>query len=356
MSSRSQNSLDSMVRAHQARATDEQTLHYAPRDFVLIGMPYRRPKDSAVFERRNGNFRFRIVSPPDIGLPYGQDRLLPFWLASAYHVQGCPESRTIVFRAAADILRCYGIEPHGSQHQRLRERLERVFAATFFADDRTPGAGLSPDIRHRVREPNMTPAASFKRIQRYQLIDQMSLWIQQSTQVNQYTLWQNTITLSEQFARDVRECAVPVDLETIRALRTRPLALDLYVWQSWRSWRLASMKREVVRIPLRGESGLLVQLGIQVKRERKGIEEIRNAQSIIKATWTECRNTIENDLFLLRPCRAVREGRTMIMPGVNNPPRHAADGVPTSRRIGAGELVMLRKDERSGQTDEDRPS
>lgn len=341
---RKANMLEALADAHDARVDDRQTLHYAPRDFVLIGMPYRRPPNPGMFERRNGNFHFCIVSRPDIGVPFGQDRLLPFWLASAYFAQGCPESRTIVFRAAGDILRCYGIEPHGNQHQRLRERIERIFAATFMVEDKTPGAGLSSDVRRRARASGSI-ATGFIRAHRYQLIDSLSLWVNRETQANQFTLWQNTITLSEQFAQDVKDCAIPVDLETIRALRTRPLALDLYVWQSWRSWRMKEMNRASLSIPLRGDGGVLAQLGLQVQRTRKAIGEVRDAQRIIRATWTECKNTIEKDTLVIRPCSAIRRKRALIMPGVNNPPKYAGERMLATRNEGGELLALQRRDE-----------
>jgi hypothetical protein len=323
-----------MSAAVSARSDDEQILHFAPRDFVLIGMPYRRPP-GGVYERRNGNFRFRIVADPDFGVPHGQDRLIPFWIASAYRAQGCPESRTVVFRSIGDILNCYGIERHGIQYRRLRQRIERVYGATYFAYDETPASGLSTELRRQFRRQGSTPetAKGFLRTESYRLIERLQLWFHGGSRPNQYTLWQNQITLTEAFARDIRDNAIPVDIETIRALRTRSVALDLYVWQAWRSWRVHVERRRPVYVPIRGPVGLLAQLGTETERERDAYRQLFRAQQMIEAVWADCPNEIDGDRFIVRAGLAMRPNRKLILPGVSNPPSDAGTLDPAGAQV-----------------------
>lgn len=318
---RQENRVDRMTTAVEARATEEQILHYAPRDFVLCGLPYKRVRES-VYERRNGNFTFKVVADPTHGVPFGQDRLIVFWLASAYRAQGCPDDRWVRFRCAADILRTYDIDPtrQGLQYVRLRERIERVFGATYYAYDRTPGSALTAELRRNLREP-IRPGEEdqFLRADKYSLIQSVRVWFHRNTQPNQYTLWDNAIRLSEEFARDLKESSVPVDLQSVTALRDRPAALDLYVWQAWRSWRMAKGRtRSDIRIPLRGANGLLAQIGSGAKHERRAIDTLRAAQSMIRGTWPSCPNEVNSDMFILRPGLAV-QGAQFFMPGVTNP-------------------------------------
>lgn len=327
--------VESMVSAESARLDHEQGLHYAPRDFVLTGLPYKRlPKEQSKYERQNGRFHFKVVGDPDYGIPYGQDRLIPFWLASAYQAQGCPANRTIVFRCAADILRCYGIDPDGRTYTRLREGIERVFGATYFVRDRTPGSALSPPLRPRFQ------GDGFFRSESYRLIQSVQLWFDRRQRTNQHTLWQNSITLSTEFARDVAASAIPVDIESVRALKTKPAVLDLYVWQAWRSWRLSMTKTQSVKIPIRGESGLLSQLGTAAKSERKGMQLLRTAQRDVQSIWRQCPNTIDGDVFVVRPGKAMHGGNLQL-PGVNNPPRGAGQLRITTDADAAGQALVL---------------
>jgi len=338
-STRKRKKVESLARAAEARSDEEQVLHYAPRDFVLCGLPYKRPSNPVVHERRNGSFVFRVEGVR-FGVPFGQDRLIMFWLASAYRALGCPDDRIIRFRCAADIMRCYGIDPAGVQYVRLRERIERVFGATYFAFDESPGAGLSRELRAKYRAED---GDGFFRADSYRLIQGLRIWFQRRQRPNQYTLWDNTVTLTDQFARDIKDSGVPVDLQTVTALRDRPAALDLYVWQAWRSWRLAHGRRTGdVRIPLRGERGLLAQLGSQDKKERQVIAMVRAAQHLIRGAWPGCPNEMAGDTFIVRPGRAIKDAR-FLMPGVAKNPPTVRPMLDENREPGSG-LLQLHRD------------
>ena len=46
--------------------------------------------------------------------------------------------------------------------------------------------------------------------------------------------WRAQIVLSQDFLAEITRCAIPVDLRAIRQLRRSPLAIDLYVWLTYR--------------------------------------------------------------------------------------------------------------------------
>ena len=83
-----------------------QELGFCGREFVLCGLPYRKPQ-ALKYERRNGSFVLKITGDPDFGVPYGQDRLLPIWLATAFYQMGCPSDNRIRFRWASDLVRAF---------------------------------------------------------------------------------------------------------------------------------------------------------------------------------------------------------------------------------------------------------
>jgi len=51
--------------------------------FVLCGLPIQKPpKEDTVYERGNRNFVLQITGHPDYGLPFGQDSIVPIYLAT----------------------------------------------------------------------------------------------------------------------------------------------------------------------------------------------------------------------------------------------------------------------------------
>jgi hypothetical protein len=84
------------------RQEGSQVLAFSSRPFVLCGLPVRQPtKGQLFFERRNGSFVLQITGHPEFGLPYGQDRLVPIYLATLAVRQ---KSQTVRFRSGAEML------------------------------------------------------------------------------------------------------------------------------------------------------------------------------------------------------------------------------------------------------------
>ena len=107
-----------------------QTLAFSSRLFVLCGLPVRRlPADQLLYERRNGRFVLQITGHPEFGVPFGQDRLVPIFLATLAVQQ---KSQTVRFRTAAEMLESFGMHTGGKEYRRLVAAFERVFGATIF--------------------------------------------------------------------------------------------------------------------------------------------------------------------------------------------------------------------------------
>ena len=126
-----------LVRQNPDQAT--QTLCFSSRPFVLCGLPVRRlPKDQLLYERRNGKFVLQVTGHPEFGVPFGQDRLVPIFLATLAVQQ---KSQTIRFRTAAEMLETFGMQTGGKEYRRLVGAFERVFGATiFFGTDSLRGS------------------------------------------------------------------------------------------------------------------------------------------------------------------------------------------------------------------------
>jgi hypothetical protein len=88
-----------------------QNLCFSSRPFVLCGLPVRRlPADQLLYERRNGKFVLQVTGHPDYGVPFGQDRIVPIFLATLAVQQ---KSQTIQFKSAAEMLETFGMSKGG---------------------------------------------------------------------------------------------------------------------------------------------------------------------------------------------------------------------------------------------------
>ena len=70
-----------------------------------------------------------MTGHPKFGVPFGQDRPVPIFLAALAVQQ---KSQTIRYRTAAEMLCTFGMQTGGKEYRRLVDAFERVFGATIF--------------------------------------------------------------------------------------------------------------------------------------------------------------------------------------------------------------------------------
>jgi hypothetical protein len=117
-------------------------------------LPIKKPLSGVLLhERRNGHFLLQVTGHPSYGLPWGQDRLVPLFLATLAVRQ---KSQVITFRSAAEMLDTFGMQQGGSQYRRLVSAFQRVFGATIFFGTDTQRERAS--VFHQARFNFMTEA------------------------------------------------------------------------------------------------------------------------------------------------------------------------------------------------------
>jgi hypothetical protein len=292
LSRRRRKEVERILVSREAREARRQELGVGLRPLVMCGLPLR-PKKELVHQRRCGVYTVEIVGHPHYGLPYGQDRLIPIWISTAFRHLGCPADNTIRFLYARDILRAFDLPVDGLHYQRLKEGLKRVSLAQFTLRQQVVG--------RRGRRGEW--------MEHLPLLRESFLWYEERAPELDPSLVDladppQFLTLDAQWANEIRKHPIPVDLETVRALKTHPGALDLYQWQAWRCHGL----EKTIRIPFEGETGLFAQLGclegqplIAVRRR------IREWQQLVKKVWPSCPNTFSRDgnALVLRPAKAL---------------------------------------------------
>jgi hypothetical protein len=274
VSNRRMRKLEAIRMVRENREFERQNLGFSARPFVLCGLPVKRPAAGCqLHQRRNGQFVLQVTGHPSYGLPWGQDRLVPIFLATTAIRQQTPR---ITFDSAAAMLDTFGLQQGGSQYRRLVASLQRIFGATiFFGTDtqRTPAA-----VVHHTRFNFMTEAR---------------IWYSRDSE---QTLLpgdcQNVVVLSDEFYREISSHPIPTDLQAAKALSASPAALDLFTWLSYRCF----LARGRERVPLFGEFGLVSQLGsTDYARPRKFREKLVGWLKLIRAMWPECPAEIDPD-------------------------------------------------------------
>jgi replication initiator protein len=221
-----------LVRIKREQA--DQALCFCSRPFVLCGLPVRRlPPAQLVYQRRNGQFILQITGHPDYGVPFGQDRIVPIFLATLAVQQKSPVIR---FRSAGEMLALFGLHRGGTEYRRLIGAFERIFGSTIFFGTDTARA-----------------AARIVQRSRFNFLREAQTWYNRKTEQPVLSEeFENVIVLSDEFYREISDHPIPTDLEAIRVLSGSPAVLDFFMWLSYRCFAA----RAEENIPLFGGLGL----------------------------------------------------------------------------------------------------
>ncbi len=292
--------MESICLIREQRASGRQELAFNARPFVLCGLPLRRPPSSqVVHRRRNGKFFLYVVAHPDFGLPFGQDRLIPIWVATLALRQ---KSRELHFESAAQMLDFFHLPKDGPHYRRLVEGFKRLFGATIFFGTQ--------------EQPNSAPVIDWSR---FHFFDGMNLWFNTAeNELGAVHRHDNVITISEAFYREIDAHRIPVEREVAAALAHAPGVLDFYIWLVWKSWTIRAVS---TRIPLSGPGSLKEQLGVaDYPMERTFRLTLRRWLRKVRALWPEC------------PARLSDDGSSLMLSA-----SHAADSIcpsPHNSRLG----------------------
>jgi hypothetical protein len=187
---------------------------YIARAMVLASMPHSETSET-YFKRENGNYKLSMTADPDIGLPYGSiPRIVFAWMTTEAVRKKSRELK--LGKSLAEFMRQLDIEPTGGRNgsiTALREQIKRLFATTIsctYSDDERD-AGM-----------------------RMLLVDEYDLWWEPKDP-QQSGLWDSTITLSEKFFNEITRSPVVFYMEALKALRKSPLALDIYMWLTYKN-------------------------------------------------------------------------------------------------------------------------
>ena len=268
------------------RNQGQQRLCFNSRPFVLCGLPARKlPAGQLLYTRRNGQVVLQVTGHPEFGVPFGQDRIVPIFLATLAVRQ---KSQIIRFSTAAEMLDTFGMHKGGKEYRRLVAAFERIFGATIF---------FNTDVA-------VTTAKVVQR-SRFNFLQEAQIWWNRDPDQRVIDeAFENVIILSDEFFREVTEHPIPTDLEAVKTLSGAPAVLDLYMWLSYRCFKAKGPEA----IPIFGPFGLTNQLGsVTYSRERRFIAMLESWLRTIRGMWPECPARISSDRthLLLASARSV---------------------------------------------------
>jgi hypothetical protein len=221
-------------------ALDADALGFMARAMVQATLPHSKVVGNE-FTRRNGNYSLTILSPSSIGLPYGSvPRLLLAWVTTEAVKT---KSRELELGdSLSGFMRELDLVPTGGRWgsiTRLKEQTKRLFASSITA---IYEQGQGTQIINQA------------------VADRAVFWWHPKDP-DQAALWKSTITLTDNFYREIIDRPVPIDMRAIKALKKSPMALDIYTWLTY---RVSYLKRPTAI----SWASLAMQFGSSYSRQR----------------------------------------------------------------------------------------
>ena len=199
-------------------------LGFMARTMALCSLPRTNPGNRKEYKRVNGPFTLYMVAGGGNKLPFGNlPRLILAWVSTeAVRTQ----SRVLVLgKSLSEFMRTLDIySSSGRKHTRLRNQMKRLFGCTvtMIYEDENVDATVNAVIA-----------------------DSTVFWWNKP---DQPSLWESKIELGEKFYNEIVNHPVPIEMNTLTALKRSTLGLDLYLWMVYRTFTLRAPLRLTWRL------------------------------------------------------------------------------------------------------------
>jgi hypothetical protein len=126
-------------------------------------------------------------------VPFGQDRIVPIFLATMAVRQ---KSQTIRFHTASEMLETFGMHKGGKEYRRLIAAFERIFGATmFFGTEK------------------VTTTAKVVQRSRFNFFREARIWYSRGSEDTIPNEFGHVIVLSDEFYQEITTHPIPTDLD-----------------------------------------------------------------------------------------------------------------------------------------------
>ena len=196
-------------------------LGFMARTMALCSLPRSNPGNRLQYKRTNGPFTLGMIAGLGNKLPYGNlPRLLLAWVCTEAVRTG---SRDIVLgKSLSDFMRALGVySSSGGKYTRLRNQMKRLFGCT---------VSMTYEDKHGDQFVSS-------------LIAERGEFWWNERKPDEPMLWDSKIYLGEAFFNEIINHPVPLDMNTLTALKRCSLGLDLYLWLTYRTFTLRAPLR-----------------------------------------------------------------------------------------------------------------
>ena len=195
-------------------------LGFMARLLTLCSLPRTNPGNRLQYKRVNGPYQLYMIAGGGNKLPFGNiPRLLMAWVCTeAVRTQ----SRELILGSSlSEFMGKLGMDSVGGARTRLRNQMRRLFNAhvqLVYAD------------QHRETSVSSSVA------------DRTDFWWN-DCKPGEPMLFNSKIELGEKFFQEIITHPVPIDMNTLTALKRCALGLDLYLWLTYRTFALRAPQR-----------------------------------------------------------------------------------------------------------------
>ena len=190
-------------------------LGFMARLLALCSLPRTNPGNRLQYKRVNGPYQLYMIAGGGNKLPFGNiPRLLLAWVTTeAVRTQ----SRELILGSSlSEFMGKLGMDSVGGARTRLRNQMRRLFNShvQLVYEDELGEASVSSSVTSRTE----------------------FWWDPKQPDVPM--LWDSKIELGWDFFNEIIHRPVPLDMNTLTALKRCSLGLDLYLWLSYRTFAL----------------------------------------------------------------------------------------------------------------------
>ena len=266
--------VDQLVRANEA----DPDRSFMARMMALCSLPRTNPGNRTQYKRVNGPYKLIMSVTGDHKLPFGNiPRLILAWVCTeAVRTQ----SRVLILGPSlAKFMKTLGVyTTSGETQTRLRNQMKRLFGCT---------VQLTYKDEHGEAAVNSVMAR------------RTEFWWNER-KPDEPSLWESKIRLGENFFNEIINHPVPINMNTLTALKRSTLGLDLYLWLVYRTFALRAPLRlswqqvygQFGRHPDKASDKNTVQMF-----RRAALRELKK----IKLAWTELNYATAPGVLILHP-------------------------------------------------------
>ena len=196
--------VDQLVRASEA----DPELGFMARLMALCSLPRSNPGNRTQYKRANGPYTLVMSAAGINKLPFGNlPRLILAWICT--EVVKTRSREVVLGKSLADFMRSLDVySSSGGKYTRLRNQMKRLF-----------GCSVSMTYKDEHGEQFVSS-----------LIAERGEFWWNERKPDEPVLWDSKIELGEKFFNEIIRHPVPLDMNTLTALKRSSLGLDLYLW------------------------------------------------------------------------------------------------------------------------------